>query len=174
MGKKKLSKKNRNANFAKAKVGKLAAGPTKYNYALYKTKDTIQLNEQFGGSVIPKGETVVMPTSFPFDEKVQKIGIFEHLFSSIPANKDLNNENILVIRYGGIGDIIASLYAIAELKMKYPKVRIAYMCSPSYLPILKCFPKLVDSVATPITRYSSFKHFNYIAYFCFGRCRING
>lgn len=137
---------------------------TKYRYAIYKAMKTIQLGEDFGNMVVPRGENVLMPVRLEAGER-KFVSTLEKMLKPISPNSKVKNRNVLVIRYGGIGDVLASLYAIAELKAKFGgNVKVGYVTAIKNIPILQCFPKLVDMVMSPITSAKSISQFNYIAY----------
>jgi len=136
---------------------------TKYKYAFYKITSTVQLPEDFGGMILPKYETVFMPTTLNTDSRTL-CDTLENQMKPLSNNTVLKNENLLIIRYGGIGDIIASLFGIAELKVKYPSIKIGFVCSIKYASILNCFPGLVDEVFNSVIPSSKLKKYKYFAH----------
>lgn len=137
---------------------------TKYRYAIFKALKSIQLGEDFGNMVVPRGENVLMPISLEAGER-KFITPLEKMLKPISSSSKVKNRNVLVIRYGGIGDVLASLYAIAELKAKFGgSVKVGYVTSLNNIPLLQCFPKLIDIVMGPVASSKAISQFNYIAY----------
>lgn len=150
---------------AKKKIKKLQSDS--YKYAIYQPLQTVDVPLPSGKKIrVNPTDTLLMPEVYQFPKK--KIGTLSQYLTNIETVKHtpdkFNKKNILVIRYGGIGDIITSLYGIAEFKKKYPTCEIIYMCSDSYADILKCFPHLISYVANPIENASILKNIHYLAY----------
>ena len=137
---------------------------TNYPYAFFKTQDTIQLTPEFNSAIIVKDETVLLPISlFINSNTFSFVNNLENLFLPLKNDTNLHNKKLLIIRYGGIGDVISSLFAISELKNKYPTVKIGYLTSFKNIPILKNFPNLIDYFSQPIVKLSSLKQFDYVS-----------
>ncbi len=137
---------------------------TKYRYAIYKAVKSIQLGEEFGNMVIPRGENIFMPVRLEAGDR-KFISTLEKILKPISPNSKIKGRNVLVIRYGGIGDVLTSLYGIAELKAKFDgDVKVGYITSIKNIPLLQCFPKLVDIVMGPVVSAKTISQFNYISY----------
>lgn len=143
----------------KNKSKKKSLNSTEYPFGLYKTLEAKKLQMGYGDIVIPENDFIIMPHNLPIQKKL--IATIEEKFTTDIHNVDLNDKSVLVMRYGGIGDIISSLFGIAELKRKYPRVTIGYLCSPSYAPILTQFRNLIDGTANVIVSYNNIKDFKY-------------
>jgi len=137
---------------------------TKYNYAVYKFDKPLKLGVDFNNAIIPQNTHILLPSKV-VPKNIKKTAILENIIKPIPKNMSSKEQLILVIREGGIGDIISSLYAIAEFKIANPNIKIGYMCSFKYHDILRYFPMLIDFIINPALNLLSLKKFNYIAYF---------
>jgi len=137
---------------------------TKYRYAIYKAEKSIQLNEDFGQVVVPRGESVMMPVRLNVGER-RFVTTLEKILKPLSPNSKLKGRSVVVIRYGGIGDVLAALYGIAELKAKFQgNVKVGFVTSYKYIPLLQCFPKLIDVVMSAVTSSKAISQFNYLVY----------
>lgn len=135
----------------------------KYPYAFFKINETAQLSSEFNKHIIIKGDEVLAPVNY-FKESLFSFRCsLEKILNPLTANINLNNKKLLVIRYGGIGDILSSIFAIAELKNKYPTLKIGYLTSFKNLEVLKLFPNLIDYISQPIARLDSIRQFDYVS-----------
>jgi len=103
---------------AKKKVKKLKQLKNdKYSYGIYKplSPTTVPLGSGAQIQVTPDKE-YIMSDAYRFPKK--KIGSLTSYIKDLNLIKHdpnkFNNKTVLVIRYGGIGDILASLYGIVE------------------------------------------------------------
>lgn len=136
---------------------------TKYSYAVYKFNKPLNLGTEFNNAIISNHESVLIPNKIvPKDAK--KIAILENIIKPLPKKMSSKNNSILVIREGGIGDIIASLYGLAKLKLLHPNIKITYMCRYKYHEILQYFPNLIDMIIKPVLDFTTLKKFNYLIY----------
>jgi ADP-heptose:LPS heptosyltransferase len=153
MSKKKKSQKRRQKKIIE----------TKYDYAVYKFDKPINLGKEFNNTIVSSHESVLIPNKI-VPKGTKKLAILENIIKPLPKNISSKENSILVIREGGIGDIIASLYGIAKLKISYPNIKITYMCRYKYHNILQYFPSLIDTVVKPILDFNTLKKFNYLVY----------
>lgn len=79
-------------------------------------------------------------------------------------NHDLTGKKLLLIREGGLGDIIFSWPAIKYLKEKYPTCHIAFSCSPVYHPIFNNHPH-INQIYPHILGYEEFSKFDFFLTF---------
>ena len=54
-------------------------------------------------------------------------------------------ENILIIRFSSIGDIVLTTPILRALKITYPNVKISYLVKPGFANIVKSHP-LIDEI----------------------------
>jgi len=132
-------------------------------YGIFRAKETVRMNNEFGDVVIVKGDDVLLPFSLFKPDAFIFLNHIENIIKPLPKNEitNLNNKKIIIIRYGGIGDIISSLFSISELKFKHPNVQIGYITSNKNADILKNFPKLITFISQPIIKIQSLKMFDY-------------
>jgi ADP-heptose:LPS heptosyltransferase len=134
----------------------------KQPYAFFKVNETAQLSSEFNKLIIIKGDDVLAPVNY-FKESLFSFRCsLEKILNPLTANINLNNKKLLIIRYGGIGDVISSMFAIAELKNKYPTVKIGYLTNFKNLDILRIFPNLIDYVSQPIAKLETIRRFDYV------------
>jgi ADP-heptose:LPS heptosyltransferase len=137
---------------------------TIYQYAFFKALETIQLSNFFNNVIIIKGETVLLPISIYTPKSFAFVSTIETTFNKLMINTNLNNKKLLIIRYGGIGDVLSLLFAISELKLKFTNLQIGVLTSFKNLDILKNFPNLIDYISDPIIKLSALTKFDYISY----------
>ena len=137
---------------------------SKYKYALYKLIDTIQLPQQFGSTVLVKGQTVIMPSAIVSSNIAVLIKPLEQCFKEVSSKTNLDNKNVLIIRNGGIGDILASLFGIVELKRKYSNINVGYLAEYKNIKFINGFPNIIDFPAVNIIPYEKIKHFTHMVY----------
>ena len=137
-----------------------------YSYSIYRAIKQTQL--QIPGSTnsitVNTNEYITAPSNMNHPSLIREAPITKYA-KELPTeigSKAINNKLIAVFRYGGIGDIIASLFAIIEFKKKHPSCHIAYCCSEQYADILNIFPDIVQFRMPTIERL---KHFQTIDYF---------
>lgn len=73
----------------------------------------------------------------------------------LDASQDWNGKTILVMRGGGIGDLMMATPMLRELKARWPSCRVVFSCHPQYAPVLEGNPH-VDELAPyplPIPNY---------------------
>lgn len=69
---------------------------------------------------------------------------FDELFRRYKG-QDLNNKRILIIRTGGLGDLITYQSVVKGIKLKYPTCTIDFATSNAFKPIFSMFPDgLID------------------------------
>ncbi len=80
-------------------------------------------------------------------------------WKNIPFNKELENSSLLVIRHGGIGDLLFITPILKELKFKYPSLRITLMARIAYHELFEGFPYIDNLInhAWP-NIFSLFRH----------------
>src|SRR6056297_2626572 len=103
----KLNKKRKKSNVLKNNT---PISESKYGYGLYKLNENIQLPEHLGGALLLKEETIFFPNVLVQKEIMTPICSLEDCFIEVKPDTDLTNKNVLIIRNGGIGDILASLF----------------------------------------------------------------
>lgn len=154
-----------NSNKVKKIKPKSKTVSTIYQYAFFKAIETIQLSEIFNNAIIIKGEIVLLPINIYNPKQFIFVSTLETTFNNLTSTTNLNNKKLLIIRYGGIGDILSLLFAISELKSKFINLQIGILTSFKNIEILKNFPNLINYIATPITNMSELIKFDYLAYF---------
>ena len=75
---------------------------------------------------------------------------FEEYYRKFNINDDLNGKKVLIVRSGGIGDIIFTQSVIKQIKERYPKCEINYATSPGYMTTFYMFPQTLVNSVTPI------------------------
>lgn len=160
----KRKSKRSNQQNKQVKLSRTKNIESQYRYAIYKMDRSIQLGEEFGNITLPTGQSVLMPTGLNVEYR-QPVSALESLLKPIQPNSKLKGKSILVVRYGGIGDIIAALYGIAELKGKFGgDIKVGFLAAFKYLQLLQCFPKLVDFVIGPVCNSKVITQFKHIVY----------
>lgn len=78
--------------------------------------------------------------------------------------ENISNKKLLIIRQGGIGDILFITPVLRELKWKYPSLKITIMTARSYKTIFRNYP-FVDTVLTYswLNVFNLFRH-DYIVF----------
>lgn len=135
---------------------------SKYPFAIYRTKESRTVAFPFGNLTIPQNEILFCSHEIPVEKELHLPLNKAFKLLNGNSNIDLNNKKLLITRYGGIGDIICSLFGIYELKNKFNNLQIGYIASPSYSEILKAFPSLINVVINPIESYNYLRNFDYI------------
>ena len=144
----------------KRKRNKLKQLETKYVYAIYRIPELSRMNLPYGEVIIPQNDTILALETLP--TKKVKISTVENEFNILTSQTNLNNSNLLIARYGGVGDIVATLFGIAMLKKRFQNLRIGYIASPSYSSILTLFPTLIDEIFAPIVNVKDIKRYKTI------------
>ena len=144
----------------KRKQNQLKQLESKYVYGIYKIPELTKMNLPYGEVIIPQNDTVLALETLP--TKKIKVSTIENNFDILTPQTNLNNSNLLIARYGGVGDIIATLFGIAMLKKRFQNLRIGYIASPSYSSILTLFPALVDELFAPIINIRDLKKYKTI------------
>ena len=113
------------------------------------------------GSPVPmtKGDTLVMPLTFYALGKRQKGSrrkvlkpthqTFKRAFNRYNG-QDLTDKTLLIMRQGGIGDLMFTQPLIKYLKHKYPSCRIVFTCAPRFAHVFKCWPKGLLTGVIPV------------------------
>jgi len=158
-----MSKKQKPKNKNKFQQNKKKDGVTIHSYAFFRALETIQLSKDFDSIVIVKGDAVLLPINLYKPGSFSFISTLENTLNPLTPTVNLHNKKLLIIRYGGMGDILASLFAISELKEKYPTLKVGYLTSSKNIQILKIFPNLIDYISQPIVKLESLKQFDYIS-----------
>lgn len=135
---------------------------TNFPIGIYRTLESKKVQMGYGEVVIPENDFLIMQHNFPVKKKL--VATIEEKFNTSIDGVDLNNKSVLVMRYGGIGDIIATLFGLTELRRIYPNIEIGYLCSPSYSSILSNFNGLVNGTANVVVSYNHVKRFKYFVY----------
>ena len=133
---------------------------TKYHYKFYKATEMGRTATPYGEVIVPKNDIILAPENLEIKKKLYST--IENEFKRLTTKSNLNNSSLLIIRYGGIGDIIATLFGIYELKKKYQNLQIGFMASPSYSSILTLFPMLIDKIYAPVSNIHDLKKYKYI------------
>jgi ADP-heptose:LPS heptosyltransferase len=137
---------------------------TKYRFAIYKLNDTIQLPVEFGGAVLVKDTITILPINIVNNNIATPIKLFETQFIEVNENTNLNNKNVLIIRNGGIGDILASFFGIIELKRKFKNINIGYLAEYKNLTFINSFPNIINFATANIIPLNNVEHFTHIIY----------
>ncbi len=132
---------------------------TKYDIGIYQILENKTISIGNNNILLQNKDVVFCPNNLQIKKKL--INTVETDFKQFNENTDLNHKKVLIQRYGGIGDILCSIPAIYALKHKFPKVSIGYMCSPTYMPILKKFDNLIDGVSPTVVDYKDIKSFHH-------------
>lgn len=132
---------------------------TKFHYKFYKATETGRLTTKYGEVIVPKNDIIFAPENLQIKKKLYST--IENEFKQLTAKSNLNNSSLLIIRYGGIGDIIATLFGIYELKKRTKNLQIGYIASPSYSSVLTLFP-LVEKIYAPVSNIHDLKKYKYI------------
>ena len=148
-----MKKKNNNITPQQRKID------STLNYAVFKTKTNIQLDEK---RVIPQNHIITFPNNNHISDKIEYVCELNDIIQPIPKNpQDLNNKKILIIRTGGLGDIIASLYLVNEIKKRFPLCKILYLSAYHHNDLLKIFYKFLFGISDVIVSVDTIKDFDY-------------
>jgi ADP-heptose:LPS heptosyltransferase len=121
---------------------------SKYVYGIYKIPELAKMRLAYGDVIIPQNDIVMALETLP--TKKIKVDTVDRAFDILTPKTNLNNSSLLITRYGGIGDIVSTLFGIAALKQKFKNLKVGYVASPSYSSILTMFPTIVDEIFAPI------------------------
>lgn len=132
-----------------------------YSYKFFKITELSKISVSFGDIIIPKNDVVLMPENLNI-KKRQLYSTIENEFIELKPSSNLNNSSLLILRYGGIGDILCTLFGIYELKKKFKNLHIGFISSPSYSSVLTLFPTLIDKIYAPIANINDLKKYKYI------------
>lgn len=72
---------------------------------------------------------------------------FQNVYRPYTGQDDIDGENILVFRTGGIGDLLFIQPNLRYLKEKYPNCNILFACGPQYQPMIEtwdCVDEILD------------------------------
>lgn len=142
-----------------SKSKKISINPMAFHIGVYRILEDKQLQLPYGMVSFRSGSTIVCPHFLPIQKKL--IGELGNYANYYQPGTNLNQKKILVIRYGGIGDILCTIPILLELKEKYPSCQIGYMCSPNYADVLDPYTSIISSYLRPITNVQSFREFDY-------------
>jgi len=159
-----MSNKPKLKGISKKRLKPLDVSKSKYKYAVYKLTETVQLPQHLGGSVLIKGMNVVMPIGVASNDVGIPIKTLDQCFTPVAKNTNLSNKKVLIIRNGGIGDILASLFGIVELKRQYQNIHIGYLAEFKNLQFINGFPNVIDFPAVNVIPYDKIKHFTHMVY----------
>lgn len=133
-------------------------------YAVYQMNDTAQMPTKLGGALLLKGTRALLPRSLAQADITSNATALEDLFIKVQPGMDLTNKNVLIIRNGGIGDILASLFGIVELKRKFKNIHIGYLAEYKNLQFIDGFKGIIDFPAVNTIPYDKLKHFTHMVY----------
>lgn len=68
----------------------------------------------------------------------------------LDASQDWNGKTILVMRGGGIGDLMMATPMLRELKRRWPACRVVFSCHPQYAPVLEGNPNVYEIAPYPL------------------------
>jgi len=137
---------------------------SKYKYGIYKLNQTVQMPKQFGGALLMKGERAFLPKMLAQKDIMSQIAVLEQYFIEVQPGMDLDNKNVLVVRNGGIGDILAALFGIVELKRKFKNINIGFLAEYKNLSFIDGFKGIIDFPAVNTISFDKIKHFTHIVY----------
>lgn len=132
---------------------------TNFNIGVYRCLENKTLSFPYGQITFKQNDMLVMPHFIPVQKSLDSL--IEGKFKIYTPGTNLNNKSLLVMRYGGIGDILCIMPALVELKNQFPTCKIGLMCSPANISILHNFPDILDGAVNNIVEYKSIKHFDY-------------
>lgn len=129
------------------------------NYVITKVVNSTMISVDGMQLAMHKGDSLAMPVevylSCERDRNNKRIHLkphkrkFAHFFKRY-RGQDLNQKSLLVMRTGGIGDLIFSQPLLKRLKEMYPDCRIAYATAPRHMPIIEAWPNGIVDAVIPI------------------------
>jgi len=150
---------NKFTKFKKTNKIKIPIEKSKHKYGIYTLVDNIHLPQTFGGITLLKNNIIFLPTPLTKNSIIIRNPIsLEDTFDEITQHSDLTGKNVLIIRNGGIGDILASFFGIVELKRKFKDIKITYAVEYKYLELISQFKGLVDFPISTISYFENIKH----------------
>jgi len=103
---------------------------------------------------IKNNDIILAPYTFNVNKTLYKT-INDVHYDKITPSTDLTNSSILIYRYGGIGDLLNTLFVVEALKNKFKNIQIGYICSPSYFSLFNYFTDIVSGVLGVFSSYQT-------------------
>jgi len=137
---------------------------SKFGYGIYRLLDSVQFPKQYGNTLLINGQTAFVPKALAQSKVFSPVASLEDTFIEVKPGMDLTNKKVLIIRNGGIGDILASLFGIIELKRKFKNIEIGYLAEFKNFNFIDGFQNIIDFPAINIIPYDKIKRFTHIVY----------
>jgi len=156
---------NKIPNLKKSKVfkTKIPINRSKHNYGIYDINQSIQLPPTFGNGILVKNEPAFLPNQIVKNSDAISGGrSLEDLFIEVTPEMDLTNKKVLIIRNGGIGDILSALFGIVELKRRFKGIYIGLLTEFKNLELVSSFKGILDFASSNIIPFNSIKFFSHI------------
>ncbi len=141
---------------------KTSINNSKHHYGIYNVDQTIQLPVAFGGNLLMKNDTVLLPKAATINSNAISNGrSLEDMFIEVTPEMDLTNRKVLIFRNGGIGDILSSFFGIVELKRKFKGIVIGFVTEHKNVEFISVFKGISDVVFSNMTTFNNIKQFTH-------------